>query len=61
MIYGVNPFGRFGAQGPAGVNLEQAFLSPAIACNIAPDQSLGLALNIGWQRFSAKGIANTPW
>jgi long-chain fatty acid transport protein len=54
--YGTNPFGRFGAQGPAGVNLEQAFLTPAIGYNITPDQSIGLALNIGWQRFSAKGI-----
>ena len=54
--YSVNPYGRFGAQGPAGVNLEQAFLSPAIAYSITPDQSLGVALNVAWQRFSAKGI-----
>jgi long-chain fatty acid transport protein len=54
--YPVNPYGRFGAQGPAGVNLEQALLSPAIAYSITPDQSVGIALNIGWQRFSAKGI-----
>ncbi len=54
--YGVNPFGRFGAQGAAGVNLEQAFLSPAVAYNITPSQSVGLATNLAWQRFSAKGI-----
>jgi long-chain fatty acid transport protein len=54
--YPVNPYGRFGAQGSAGVNLEQAILSLAIAYYITPDQSVGLALNVGWQRFSAKGI-----
>jgi long-chain fatty acid transport protein len=54
--YSVNPFGRFGAQGSAGVNLEQAFLSPAVAYNITPTQSVGLAANLAWQRFSAKGI-----
>jgi long-chain fatty acid transport protein len=52
----VNPFGRFGAQGVAGVDLEQAFLSPAIAYRIAAGQTLGLAVNIAYQRFKAKGI-----
>jgi long-chain fatty acid transport protein len=54
--YPINPYGRFGAQGSAGVNLEQAILAPALAYSITPDQSVGLALNVGWQRFSAKGI-----
>lgn len=54
--YGTNPFARFGAQGSAGVNLEQAFLSPAVAYSFAPGQSIGLAANLAWQRFSAKGI-----
>ena len=54
--YGANPFARFGAQGSAGVNLEQAFLSPAVAYTVIPGQTLGLAVNLAWQRFSAKGI-----
>lgn len=54
--YGVNPFARFGASGAAGVDLEQAFLSPAIAYNLGAGQSVGLAVNLAYQRFKAKGI-----
>jgi long-chain fatty acid transport protein len=54
--YGVNPFERFGASGPAGVDLEQAFLSPAIAYNLGAGQSVGVAVNLAYQRFKAKGI-----
>jgi long-chain fatty acid transport protein len=54
--YGSNPYARFGAQGPAGVDLEQAFLSPAIAFKLNDANSLGAALNIAYQRFEAKGI-----
>jgi len=54
--YSVNPFGRFGAQGAAGVDLEQAFLSPSIAYRIGGGQTVGLAVNIAYQRFKAKGI-----
>jgi long-chain fatty acid transport protein len=54
--YNDNPYGRFGATGTAGVNLEQLFISPSLAWKPAPDQSLGVALNIAYQRFSAKGI-----
>jgi long-chain fatty acid transport protein len=54
--YGSNPYGRFGAQGSAGVDLEQAFLSPAVAFKINEANSLGAALNVAYQRFEAKGI-----
>lgn len=54
--YSSNPFARFGATGSAGVDLQQAFLSPAVSWAITPHQSLGLALNLGYQRFTAKGI-----
>lgn len=54
--YGTNPYGRFGAQGSAGVDLSQAFLSPAVAFRITEHQSLGLAVNFAWQRFKAEGI-----
>jgi long-chain fatty acid transport protein len=54
--YGSNPFGRFGATGAAGVGLQQAFLSPAVAYEVAPGQTIGVALNVGYQKFAAKGI-----
>ncbi|PWR21453.1 OmpP1/FadL family transporter [Zavarzinia aquatilis] len=54
--YGRNPFGRFGATGSAGVNLEQAILAPSIAWQPVPGHSVGVSLNIAYQRFEAKGI-----
>jgi long-chain fatty acid transport protein len=54
--YAVNPYGRFGASGTAGVDLEQLFVSPALAWKPSAGQSLGVALNIAYQRFSAQGI-----
>jgi len=54
--YSSNPYARFGATGAAGVDLEQAFLSPALAFKINDANSLGLALNIAYQRFAAKGL-----
>ncbi len=54
--YGSNPYARFGAQGSAGVDLQQAFLTPALAVKLNDANSLGLALNVAYQRFEAKGI-----
>ena len=60
--YGTNPFGRFApvgsglGAGSAGVNLQQAFLSPALAWRITDTQSLGASLNIAYQRFQAQGV-----
>ncbi len=54
--YRSNPYARFGAQGAAGVDLEQAFLSPALAFKINDANSIGVAVNIAYQRFEAKGI-----
>lgn len=54
--YRTNPFGRFGATGSAGVNLEQAIVSPTIAYEIAPGHAIGASLNVSYQRFEAKGI-----
>jgi long-chain fatty acid transport protein len=54
--YPVNPYGRFGATGSAGVNLEQLFITPSLAWKASPSQTLGVALNIAYQRFLAKGI-----
>jgi len=54
--YRDNPYARFGASGTAGVNLEQLFVSPSLAWKPSPSQSLGVALNLGYQRFSAQGL-----
>ena len=54
--YGTNPFGRFGAQGPAGVDFSQAFVSPAVAYKISDTQSIGLAVNFAYQRIRLRGI-----
>lgn len=54
--YNANPFASIGGQGPAGVNLEQLFVSPSLAFKVTPDQALGLALNLAHQRFSAQGL-----
>jgi long-chain fatty acid transport protein len=54
--YGSNPYARFGAQGRAGVDLEQAFLTPALAFKLNDANSVGMALNVAYQRFEAKGI-----
>lgn len=54
--YGQNPFARFGAQGPAGVDLAQAFLSPALAYRLTDDQTIAVAANVAYQRFKAKGV-----
>ena len=54
--YPSNPYARFGATGTAGVNLEQLFITPSLAWKPTADQSLGLALNVAYQRFSAQGI-----
>lgn len=51
-----NPYARFGATGRAGINLEQLFISPTLAYKVAPDHTLGVALNIGYQRFKATGL-----
>lgn len=54
--YASNPYARFGAQGAAGVNLAQAFVSPALAWQYAHGQSLGVAVNLIYQQFEAKGL-----
>jgi long-chain fatty acid transport protein len=54
--YRQNPFGAFGAQGRAGVNLQQLFITPSLAWKPAATQALGAALNLAYQRFSAEGL-----
>jgi long-chain fatty acid transport protein len=54
--YNTNPFTAFGATGPAGINLEQLFVSPSLAMKLNPTNAVGVALNLAYQRFSATGI-----
>jgi len=54
--YASNPYARFGATGHAGVGLEQLFITPAASWKASATQRFGVALNIAYQRFSAKGL-----
>lgn len=54
--YAANPFARFGGSGATGVNLEQLFITPSLAYKISDTNSVGVALNLAYQRFEAKGV-----
>jgi len=54
--YTNNPYQRFGATGTAGIDLVQLFISPSIAYRVAEKHTLGVALNIAYQRFEATGL-----
>jgi long-chain fatty acid transport protein len=54
--YSTNPYGRFGAKGSAGVDLEQLFISPTLAWQFAPGQSVGVSFNLMDEFFRAHGI-----
>lgn len=54
--YKQNPYAAFGNQGAAGVDLTQVFISPAVSWKYAKNQSIGVATNILYQRFEARGI-----
>ena len=54
--YSSNPFARFGATGAAGVDLAQLFLSPTVSYALDRHNEFGLAVNLAYQRFKAKGI-----
>ena len=59
--YATNPFAAFGGTGNAGVDLSQLFISPSLAYKITPDHSIGIAVNIAYQRFKAYGIPAGVW
>lgn len=54
--YGSNPYGRFGASGAAGVNLEQLFIASSVAHKVSEQHTLGASLVLAHQRFEAKGV-----
>lgn len=55
--YAVSPFKAFGVTGSTGINLEQLFIAPTYSVNLSPAHSIGISLNLAYQRFSAKGLA----
>lgn len=49
-LFSVNPSFR------AGVDLQQLFVAPTIAFKANAHNALGIALNIGYQKFAAQGL-----
>ena len=54
--YKVNPFAAYGGAGNGGVNLEQLFIAPTWSKKLNATNSVGVALNLAYERFSAQGI-----
>ena len=50
--YKTSPFGP-----NAGINLEQLFIAPTWAMKVNPAHSVGVAINLVYQTFSATGLA----
>jgi long-chain fatty acid transport protein len=42
----------------SGINYVQLFVAPTVAWKITPSQTIGVSVNLGYQRFEAKGIDN---
>ncbi len=53
--YSANPFGGFGGQGSAGINMAQLFVAPTWSMKLNPSNAVGISLNLAYQQFSAKG------
>lgn len=50
--------GAIFGQGRLGVDLAQLFVAPTYAIKLAPAHSVGVSLNLAYQRFKAYGIQN---
>lgn len=46
----------FGSTGRAGVDLAQLFIAPTATWKLSPSQTIGVSLNLAYQRFEAKGL-----
>lgn len=44
--------------GPAGVDLSQLFIAPTVAYKLNAQHSIGLSLNLAYQKFKAEGLQN---
>ncbi len=50
------PLFNGGTANTSGVDLAQLFIAPTVAYKINPNHSIGLSLNLVYQRFAAKGL-----
>ncbi|MFA7280673.1 MAG: outer membrane protein transport protein [Sterolibacterium sp.] len=55
--YARNPFGAFGSQGSAGVNLLQLAISPSVAWKPNEQHAFGAGVNFIYQRLKVKGLS----
>ncbi|WP_020166575.1 MULTISPECIES: OmpP1/FadL family transporter [Methylotenera] len=46
----------FGSQGSAGVDLIQVFAAPTATWKVTPSQTIGVSVNLAYQRFEVKGL-----
>ncbi|MEQ1488345.1 MAG: outer membrane protein transport protein, partial [Methylotenera sp.] len=46
----------FGSAGSAGVDLAQLIIAPTATWKLTPTQTIGVSLNLAYQRFEAKGL-----
>jgi long-chain fatty acid transport protein len=46
----------FQSTGRAGVDLEQLFVAPTATWKITPTQTIGISINLAYQRFQARGL-----
>jgi long-chain fatty acid transport protein len=53
---GIPLFRAQGSSGSAGVDLAQLIAAPTATWKITPNQTIGAALNLAYQRFEMKGI-----
>jgi long-chain fatty acid transport protein len=53
---GIPLFHAPGASGSAGVDLIQLFVAPTATWKLTPSQTLGVSLNLAYQRFEIKGL-----
>ncbi len=54
--YDRSPFTAFGGSSPAGVDLIQLFIAPTLSYKVNDRNSVGVSLNLAYQRFSADGL-----
>lgn len=50
------PLFNAGSGKTTGIDYIQLFVAPTVAWKVTPSQTVGVALNLGYQRFSAKGL-----
>ena len=43
---------------PAGIDLIQLFVAPTVTWKLTPSNTIGVSLNLAYQRFAAKGLEN---